>query len=135
MHTYIHTHIHTKTHTLSLAHTHAHEHKHTGNDIYDNESSGVVIRSLGNPVLRRNKIHHGRKNGVYVYMNGLGTLEGNEIYDNKMDGISVKSGGLLFFLLRLQDGRSLSEKWRFRDQELGFRQLSVTSGGLFLQHL
>ena len=57
----------------------------------------MVIRSLGNPVLRRNKIHHGRKNGVYVYMNGLGTLEGNEIYDNKMDGISVKSGGLFLF--------------------------------------
>ena len=47
-----------------------------GNDVYDNESSGVVIRSLGNPVLLRNKIHHGRKNGVYVYMNGLGALQG-----------------------------------------------------------
>jgi parallel beta-helix repeat protein len=83
------THARARTHT----HTYIHTHTHTGNDIYDNESSGVVIRSLGNPILRRNKIHHGRKNGVYVYMNGLGTLDGNEIYDNKMDGISVKSGG------------------------------------------
>jgi len=40
--------------------------------------------------LLRNRIHHGKKNGVYVYMNGLGALEGNDIFDNKMDGISVK---------------------------------------------
>ena len=40
--------------------------------------------------LLRNRIHHGKKNGVYVYMNGLGVLEGNDIFDNKMDGISVK---------------------------------------------
>ena len=75
-------HTHTRTHARARTHTHTHTH-----------TSGVVVRSLGDPQLTRNRIHHGKKNGVYIYLNGRGTLEGNDIFDNKMDGISVKSGG------------------------------------------
>ena len=37
------------------------------NEIFDNAMAGVWIKTESNPVLRRNKIHHGREGGVCVF--------------------------------------------------------------------
>jgi F-box protein 11 len=63
------------------------------NDITANARAGVVIRSGGNPTLRRNMIHDGRRSGIYIYNHGLGVVEGNDITENGLAGIEVSSGG------------------------------------------
>jgi len=42
------------------------------NEIFDNAMAGVWIKTESNPVLRRNKIHHGREGGVCVFNCGKG---------------------------------------------------------------
>ena len=53
----------------------------------------VAIRDGADPRLRGNTIHHGRYGGVFVYDNGLGTLEDNDIFANGSSGVSIKAGG------------------------------------------
>jgi F-box protein 11 len=54
--------------------------------------AGVEIKTGGNPMLRRNRIHDGKQSGVYVHENGVGTLEDNEIFGNAMAGVYIKTG-------------------------------------------
>ena len=44
------------------------------NEIFDNAMAGVWIKTESNPVLRRNKIHHGREGGVCVFNCGKGNF-------------------------------------------------------------
>jgi parallel beta-helix repeat protein len=43
--------------------------------------------------LRRNRIHNCKESGIFVFDNGLGTLEDNEIFGNALAGVVIKSGG------------------------------------------
>ena len=47
----------------------------------------------GNPTLRRNTIHDGKADGVYVFDDGLGILEDNDITANALAGVAIRTGG------------------------------------------
>jgi parallel beta-helix repeat protein len=64
-----------------------------GCDITSQALACVAIRNGADPRLRRNRIHHGKQGGVFVYGNGLGTLEDNEIFANAMTGVEISKGG------------------------------------------
>ena len=52
----------------------------------------VAIRNGADPRLRRNLIHDGKKNGVFVLDGGLGTLEDNDITANDQAGVAITTG-------------------------------------------
>jgi parallel beta-helix repeat protein len=64
-----------------------------GCDISSQNLACVAIRNGADPRLRRNKIHDGAQGGVYVYDDGLGTLEDNDITGNAYTGVEIKTGG------------------------------------------
>jgi F-box protein 11 len=64
-----------------------------GCDISSQAGAGVAIQSGADPRLRRNKIHDGKKGGVLVINNGLGTLEENDITGNAFSGVEISVGG------------------------------------------
>jgi parallel beta-helix repeat protein len=64
-----------------------------GCDITSQTQACVGIHNGADPRLRRNRIHNGKYNGVYVYENGQGTLEDNEIFSNEYSGVSIATGG------------------------------------------
>lgn len=64
-----------------------------GCDISSQSLACVAIHGGADPRLRRNRIHSGKQSGVFVFENGLGTLEDNEIFANEMAGVSIKEGG------------------------------------------
>jgi F-box protein 11 len=64
-----------------------------GCDISSQILSCVAIRDGADPRLRRNKIHDGKQNGVFVFDAGLGTLEDNDITGNTLSGVEIKTGG------------------------------------------
>ena len=64
-----------------------------GCDITSTSNACVAIHGGADPRLRRNRIHDGKQGGVFVYENGLGTLEDNEIFGNAYSGVQIKSGG------------------------------------------
>jgi parallel beta-helix repeat protein len=51
----------------------------------------VAIHNGADPRLRRNRIHHGKQSGVYVYESGIGLIEDNEISANNC-GVSISTG-------------------------------------------
>ncbi|MEV8552521.1 right-handed parallel beta-helix repeat-containing protein [Streptomyces glaucescens] len=61
-------------------------------DISSDSLACVAIRDGADPRLRENKIHGGRQSGVFVFNNGLGTLEDNEIFGNQFSGVEIKTG-------------------------------------------
>jgi len=63
-----------------------------GCDISSRSLACVAIRNGADPRLRRNKIHDGKRSGVFVLDGGLGTLDDNDITSN-LSGVSVKSDG------------------------------------------
>uniref|UniRef100_A0A3Q2P145 F-box protein 11a n=1 Tax=Fundulus heteroclitus TaxID=8078 RepID=A0A3Q2P145_FUNHE len=52
------------------------------NEISNNALAGIWVKNHGNPIIRRNHIHHGRDVGVFTFDHGLGFIEDNEIFDN-----------------------------------------------------
>jgi len=60
-------------------------------DITSQSLACVAIHNGADPRLRRNRIHNGDDSGVYVYANGLGTLEDNDISSN-VRGVQIISG-------------------------------------------
>ena len=54
----------------------------------------IAIHGGANPVLRRNRIHDGKRSGVFVYENGQGTLEDNDILGNTLSGMEIISGSI-----------------------------------------
>jgi parallel beta-helix repeat protein len=63
-----------------------------GCDISSRAGACVYIQGA-DPRLRRNKIHDGKYSGVYIYDDGLGTLEDNEITGNGTSGVQIGVGG------------------------------------------
>ena len=64
-----------------------------GCDITSASLACVAIHAGADPRLRRNRIHDGRQSGVFIWKNGLGTLEDNEIFGNALSGVAIKSEG------------------------------------------
>ena len=64
-----------------------------GCDISSQRLSCVAIQDGADPRLRRNKIHDGKQNGVFVLDGGLGMLEDNDITGNSLSGVEIKTGG------------------------------------------
>jgi len=65
-----------------------------GCDISSESRACVAIRNGADPRLHRNLIHDSKEgNGVFVYDNGLGTLEDNEITNNRLAGVAIRTGG------------------------------------------
>jgi parallel beta-helix repeat protein len=64
-----------------------------GCDITSQSSACVAIHDGADPRLRRNTIHDGNQNGVYVHDRGLGTLEDNDITGNASAGVEITTGG------------------------------------------
>jgi parallel beta-helix repeat protein len=64
-----------------------------GCDITSQSLACVAIHDGADPRLRRNRIHDGKQGGVFVYENGLGTIEDNEIFGNAQSGVAIKEGG------------------------------------------
>jgi len=62
-------------------------------DIASQGLACVGICGGADPRLRRNRIHDGKKIGVYVYENGQGTLEDNDIFGNAAAGVVIVEGG------------------------------------------
>jgi len=63
-----------------------------GCDIRSQSLACVAIRDGADPRLRRNRIHDGKQGGVFVFDNGLGTLEDNDISANTLAGVEIKTG-------------------------------------------
>jgi parallel beta-helix repeat protein len=64
-----------------------------GCDISSQAGNCVEVLGGADPRLRRNKIHDGKRTGVYVHDGGLGTLEDNEITGNGQEGVQIRTGG------------------------------------------
>ncbi|XP_067019101.1 F-box only protein 11-like isoform X2 [Acropora muricata] len=54
--------------------------------------AGVWVRNQASPVMRRNKVHHGRDVGFFIFDYGLGYYEGNDVYNNRIAGFEIRSG-------------------------------------------
>ena len=63
-----------------------------GCDITSQSYACVAIHNGADPRLRRNRIHGGKQSGVYIYDNGLGTLEDNDIFGNTFSGVEIRNG-------------------------------------------
>ena len=63
------------------------------NEIYNNVFSGILIREGANPSLFGNRIYEGKQCGVFVCMNGLGSIEDNEIFRNAFAGVEISESG------------------------------------------
>ena len=53
-------------------------------DIVSQSLSAVAVRGGADPRLRRNRIHDGQQNGIFVFEQGLGTIEDNDIFANAL---------------------------------------------------
>jgi F-box protein 11 len=62
-------------------------------DITSQSLACVAIRGGADPRLLLNRIHDGKRGGIYVYDNGQGTLEDNHIYGNALAGVAIMAGG------------------------------------------
>lgn len=77
-----------------------------GCDITSQSLACVAIHSGADPRLRRNRIHDGKSNGVFIYENGQGTLEDNDISGNTLVGIEIKeSSNPMLRRNRIHDGK------------------------------
>jgi len=61
-------------------------------DITSHGLACVAIHDGADPRLRRNRIHDGKQDGVFVWENGQGALEDNEIFGNAF-GVSISTDG------------------------------------------
>ncbi|WP_417913625.1 right-handed parallel beta-helix repeat-containing protein [Candidatus Electronema sp. JM] len=62
-------------------------------DISSQGLSCVAIHSGADPHLHRNRIHDAKGAGIFITLNGQGTLEDNEIITNKEIGVVINRGG------------------------------------------
>ena len=53
----------------------------------------AIHNSTAKPIIRRCKIHDGKKAGVFVWDNGQGTVEDCDIFGNTLAGVAIKTGG------------------------------------------
>ena len=67
------------------------------NDIFNNNLSGVQIRTGSNATLRHNRIHDGKQDGVLVNEKGQGIIEDNDIFGNDYSGVEIREEGQSHF--------------------------------------
>ena len=53
----------------------------------------MTITTDGDPVLRRNHVHHNREAGANVHDEGLGTFEDNDVTGNAEAGFDIRRAG------------------------------------------
>lgn len=77
-------------------------------DITSNSYGCVLITgSTTNPEIRRCRIHDGKRHGISIRDNGLGTIEDCDIYGNTYRGINIDNGGNpTISYCRIYDGKS-----------------------------
>ncbi|MHB9072401.1 MAG: right-handed parallel beta-helix repeat-containing protein [Desulfobaccales bacterium] len=75
-------------------------------DITSQSNACVAIHSGADPRLRRNRIHDGKTGGVFIYDNGLGTLEDNDIFGNALTGVQISGGNPTLRRNRIHDGKA-----------------------------
>ncbi|XP_028393025.1 F-box only protein 11-like isoform X2 [Dendronephthya gigantea] len=63
------------------------------NDISNNKLAGVWVKNGANPIMRNNKVHHGRDVGFFIFDNGQGYYDGNDVFSNRIAGYEVRTGG------------------------------------------
>ncbi|CAH6778078.1 Fbxo11 [Phodopus roborovskii] len=61
------------------------------NEISNNALAGIWVKNHGNPIIRRNHIHHGRDVGVFTFDHGMGYFESCNIHRNRIAGFEVKA--------------------------------------------
>nr|QNO48901.1 hypothetical protein MOGPJHGO_00003 [Methanosarcinales archaeon ANME-2c ERB4] len=61
-------------------------------DITSHGLACIAIHGGADPRLRRNRIHDGKQEGVYVWENGRGVLEDNDIFGNAGVGVLISDG-------------------------------------------
>jgi F-box protein 11 len=61
-------------------------------DITSQGLACVGIHDGADPRLRRNRIHGGKRSGIFVYKNGQGVLEDNDIFGNAEAGVVIGEG-------------------------------------------
>lgn len=61
-------------------------------DITSQSLSCVGVYGGADPQIRRNRIHDGKSSGVFVYENGLGTIEDNHIFGNAFPSVAIQEG-------------------------------------------
>ena len=77
-----------------------------GCDIFGCSLACVAVHDGADPRIRRNRIHHGARSGVYVYGKGRGIFEDNDISCNTYSGVLIKTGGNpVFRRNRIHDNR------------------------------
>ncbi len=64
-----------------------------GCDIATGVLACVAIGCGADPVVRNNRIHDGKREGVFIYDKGRGTFENNDIFGNALTGFAVTDGG------------------------------------------
>jgi parallel beta-helix repeat protein len=64
-----------------------------GCDITSDSLSCVAVHGNAYPRIISNKIHDGKRTGIYVYENGQGIIEDNKIYVNAYSGVAIRQGG------------------------------------------
>uniref|UniRef100_A0A673MAZ1 DNA mismatch repair protein Msh2-like n=1 Tax=Sinocyclocheilus rhinocerous TaxID=307959 RepID=A0A673MAZ1_9TELE len=71
------------------------DHAQVGNlhgvEISNNALAGIWVKNHGNPIIRRNHIHHGRDVGVFTFDHGMGYFESCNIHRNRIAGFEVKA--------------------------------------------
>jgi F-box protein 11 len=78
-----------------------------GCDISSESSACVAVHDGADPRVRRNRIHDGKRSGVFVYQKGLGTFEDNDIFGNVLAGVGVsEESNPTFRRNRVHDGKS-----------------------------
>lgn len=64
-------------------------------DITSQSLACIAIHNEANPTIRRNRIHDGKRSGIIMYDNALGTIEDNDIFGNALAGIQISGGSNL----------------------------------------
>jgi parallel beta-helix repeat protein len=111
-------------------------------DISSESAACVAIRDGADPVLRRNKIHDGKRSGVLLRDGALGTLEDNDITGNATSGVIIRTGANTALRGNRIHGNQESGVYAY-DQGRGtledndvtgnaFKGVSVRAGGLLI---
>jgi parallel beta-helix repeat protein len=60
-----------------------------GNDVAENEGTGVEIEAGSDPIFTHNTVHENAAKGIVVWKGGAGTVKHNEVYANALTAILV----------------------------------------------
>jgi F-box protein 11 len=113
-----------------------------GCDISSESGACVAIQDGADPLLRRNKIHDGKRSGVLIRDGGLGTLEDNDITGNATSGVVISTGANTTLRRnRIQDNNESGvyaydhARGTLEDNDItgnSFKGVSVRTGGILI---